>query len=63
MRNQDLDELLHLRKKGAEDVTAGELSLQGVAGQKDAARTDFKEKEQGCTVSLFGMNSLKKGAV
>jgi hypothetical protein len=38
--------------------------LQEVAGQKeDAARTAFKEEERGCTVRLFGMNSLKKGAV
>jgi hypothetical protein len=34
------------------------------AGQKeDAARMAFEEKEWGCTVRLFGMNSLKKGAV
>jgi hypothetical protein len=51
-------------KKGAEDVTAGESSLQEVTGQKeDAARTAFKEKDWGCTVRLFGTNSLKKGAV
>jgi hypothetical protein len=51
-------------KKGAEDVTAGEKMLPGVAGQKeDAARTAFKEKERGCTVRLFGTKSLKKGAV
>jgi predicted molibdopterin-dependent oxidoreductase YjgC len=51
-------------KKGAEDVTAIENLLPGVAGQKeDAARRAFKDKEQGCTVRLFGTNSLKKGAV
>jgi hypothetical protein len=51
-------------KKGAEDVTAGEKLLPGVTGQKeDAARRAFKEKEQGCTIRLFGTNSLKKGAV
>jgi hypothetical protein len=51
-------------KKGAEDVMAGEKLLPGVTGQKeDAARTAFKDKERGCTVRLFGMNSLKKGAV
>jgi hypothetical protein len=51
-------------KKGAEDVTAGEKLLPGVAGQKeDAARRAFKEKERGCTVRLFETNSLKKGAV
>jgi hypothetical protein len=34
------------------------------AGKKeDAAKTTFEEKEQGCTVRLFGTNSLKKGAV
>jgi hypothetical protein len=38
--------------------------LQGVTRQKeDAARRVLKEKEHGCTVKLFGMNSLKKGAV
>jgi hypothetical protein len=51
-------------KKGAEDVTAGEKFLPGVTGQKEnAARRAFKEKERGCTVRLFGTNSLKKGAV
>jgi hypothetical protein len=51
-------------KKGVEDVTAGEKLLPGVTGQKeDAARRAFQEKERGCTVRLFGMNSLKKGAV
>jgi hypothetical protein len=30
---------------------------------EDAARRAFKEKERGCTVRLFGTNSLKKGAV
>jgi hypothetical protein len=51
-------------KKGAEDVTAGENLLPGVTGQKeDAARRAIKEKERGCTVRLFGTNSLKKGAV
>jgi hypothetical protein len=34
------------------------------AGQKeDAARTAFEENGLGCTVRLFRMNSLKKGAV
>jgi hypothetical protein len=34
------------------------------AGEKeDAARTAIKEKDRGCTVRLFGTNSLKKGAV
>jgi hypothetical protein len=51
------------RKKGVEDVTAREQSLQGEAGQKDATRTAFKEKERGCTIWIFGTNSLKKGAV
>jgi hypothetical protein len=50
-------------KKGVEDVTAGEQLLQGVARQKAAATTAFKEKERGCTVRLFGANSLKNGAV
>jgi hypothetical protein len=51
-------------KKGVEDVTAGEMLLPGLTGQKeDAARRAFKEKERGCTVRLFGTNSLKKGAV
>jgi DNA-directed RNA polymerase beta' subunit len=40
------------------------VAARGVAGQKkDAARTAFKEKDQGCTFRLFGTNSLKKGAV
>jgi hypothetical protein len=51
-------------KKGAEDVTAGEKLLPGVTGQiEDATRRAFKEKERGCTVRLFGANSLKKGEV
>jgi hypothetical protein len=51
-------------KKGADNVTAGEKLLPGVAGQEeDAARRAFKEKERGCAVRLFGTNSLKKGAV
>jgi hypothetical protein len=34
------------------------------AGKKeDTARTAVEEKERGCTVRLFGTNSLKKGAV
>jgi hypothetical protein len=38
--------------------------LQGADEQKeDAAGTAFKEKERGCTMRLFGMNSLKKGAM
>jgi hypothetical protein len=31
--------------------------------KRDAAKTTFEEKERGCTVRLFGTNSLKKGAV
>jgi hypothetical protein len=52
-------------KKGA-DVAVGEQKTgrkKRRAGKEDAARTAFKEKERGCTVRLFGTNSLKKGAV
>jgi hypothetical protein len=49
------------------DVAVGEWKTgrkKRRAGKKeDAARTAFEEKERGCTVRLFGMNSLKKGAV
>jgi hypothetical protein len=49
------------------DVAVGERKTgrkKRRAGQKeDAARTAIKEKDQGCTVRLFGTNSLKKGAV
>jgi hypothetical protein len=31
--------------------------------KKHPARTAFEEKEWGCTIRLFGTNSLKKGAV
>jgi hypothetical protein len=50
--------------KGA-DVAVGEgKRKKTLAGKtEDAARTAFEEKERGCTVRLFGTNSLKKGAV
>jgi hypothetical protein len=38
--------------------------LPGVAGKKeDAARRALKEKERGCTVRLYGTNSLKNGSM
>jgi hypothetical protein len=50
--------------KDAEDVTAGEESLQGVAETAgDAASTSLEGKKRGFSVRLFGTNSLKKGAV
>jgi hypothetical protein len=50
-------------KKGAE-VTSGEYSQLGVAETTgDAASTALEENERGCTVRLFGTNSLKEGAV
>jgi hypothetical protein len=53
-------------KKGA-DVAVGERKT----GRKKTksrtkgrrCKTTFKEKDRGCTVRLFGTNSLKKGAV
>jgi hypothetical protein len=53
-------------KKGV-DLAVGERKTgrkKRRTGQKeDPARTAFEEKERGCTVRLFGTNSLKKGAV
>jgi hypothetical protein len=40
------------------------VAARGVAEPKeDAASTALEEKEQGCTIRLFGTNSLKEGVV
>jgi hypothetical protein len=53
-------------KKGA-DVAVGErktgLKKRRARKKENTARSVFEEKERGCTVKLFGTNSLKKGAV
>jgi DNA-directed RNA polymerase beta' subunit len=53
-------------KKGA-DLAVGERKTGRKNAEQekkeDTARAAFEEKERGCTVRLFGTNSLKKGAV
>jgi hypothetical protein len=65
------DKTLHhgiIRDEQSEEGSGGYNGRRIVAARssrtkEDAARTAFKEKEGGCTVRLFGTNSLKKGAV
>jgi hypothetical protein len=51
-------------KKGA-DVTAVNIRCKRSSWTKRRRCKNhaFKEKERGCTIRLFGMNSLKEGAV
>jgi hypothetical protein len=53
-------------KRGA-DVAVGERKTGRKNAEQekreDAARTAFEGKERGCTVRLFGTNSLKKGTM